>query len=253
MALRQILDSLIEYINDDTVEDALMRSAVRRAVRWAERNYTFKYMETYSVGTISVPAAGAIPDVISFGFGAALKCTLEEDARVYRANQPRTRWRFRQISYDDFMSYLPGPPRCFFLVGATGYCPTSVVTEEYKAEIPVAVYSVMDMSNDDLTHWMFINGEDFVVYKAATYVAAALRDMELRQTAGQDADTALKTLLDADFDLRQGTRLEIIGYANELPEEEVIGEDTGSGTGGGSGSTWADGSVWDDGSAWADG
>lgn len=215
MTLGELLEEITEYINDGSIKDVLVRQALRRASRWVERNYSYQYMRGIYTVTLQFPTYPAVPEVITLP--TTIKSILAEDGRTYRETAPRERRRFRKIDYDSFQSFKEVAwPQHYYQLDQLRIQPSEFSAEElFKADIPVAEFSDWEEDNDDFEHWLIDNAGDLLLLKTCEFVAPALRDSDFLTLCRNAAQEALNTTIGADEEMRDGGRLEQVGYAQD--------------------------------------
>lgn len=175
--------------------DAQIPSAARRAARWLERNYTFKYMERYSEFVISSTAN--FPRIISLP-SANLKSIrfvrikLENGEFVY----------LDQIDPRDVSSNPNDIPLRYWLDGVSYLYLDATPTRDYNAEMGWNSYTAWP-TDSGASNWLLDNGEDWLLYATLVEMSTFLRDPQLFQLYKTQRDEALRTLLLADEQLRE--------------------------------------------------
>lgn len=178
---------------------------VRRAVRWLERNYDFRYMEqtfTFNITTANDPAPinlGAFVKNISGG-------EVREAGSIVGTKLVKfTRDRFAVLDDEEFEGKLP------VLVYGDGQDNTWIkvllpVTTAFDLAVTIIQYTNNWPTTGFISylHPLLDRGEDVLLARTLYNLSRTTRDPELRALAEADFTTAIKTLLDSEFMLEYG-------------------------------------------------
>ena len=204
------------WLRRGNVFDADVPNAVRMAARSIERNYTFKYMETYV--TFTIPAVAIEPRAINF-----------PDTKVKKIQFLKVRGA--DGSFTDMMKMDPrdlkivatGQPLRYWLDGNDYIWFDKTPDVDYSAEMfydryttwPTSADSTTDPPFDwlDSTNWLIENGDDCLAGHALSHMKILARlPMDARQEIDELVTRSMGELLRADQELRQENTSEVMGY-----------------------------------------
>lgn len=194
MNLGEFHSSVSAEINRGAAHDAAIPDAVRRAARWLERNYTFRYMEiktliSYSAGIDYVDAF--LIDKTKKIMDLAINDT---DGTVDHLDQ---------VEPIDLHEKETAKPTSWYLLQTSTYIWTNTVIDQaYTGYVHRAQYTTWPTSLATSGIWLIDNAEDVLLAQAMILLAPRMRAPELAALYGKMRDEGLRTLVMADEEQR---------------------------------------------------
>lgn len=213
MNLGDIHDLVRKALARGTSEDSAIPSRVEMAVRWLERNSTFKWMERFT--TLETKPDAAQPRAIS------MPNRLVKSIRFLRRVDPDgAYYRYDQMD-PATMSGLTTEPGAanpdsigggFWLDGLSYLYLSHPVTAVYSFEFAWISYSDWNKSDENLQNPVIDRAADFLVAQAMIYFTADKVDSERQAIWRAIRDEALVGLHGADQELVESERESVMRY-----------------------------------------
>lgn len=189
-----------------TTLDTFLPSAIRQAVAWIERNYSYPYMKRYS--TFVLDPTSPEPRAISLPNDRLKKLV------TLRLTDSTGKWyNLTQVEPQAIPEIGAGRPCAFWLDGLDFIWFDSIVEEETQGEIVYVERTLWSALGDDDTHWLLNHAEDLLLYQSMLQISPYMRDPTLMTLYKPLRDEALRTtILDAE-EFEQGpTRNWVMKY-----------------------------------------
>lgn len=200
MALADFYAMISDAVNQQDRLDNFIPVAVRQAVRWLERNYTFRYMSRREQLTLADASSSITLDayVKTINEATILKTATGSEVQV--------------LNYDRALLVVDPTEACpeTFRVMVDGTAGTNIGNDDLimlfdktsDQAYPVMTLTVrftqwLSLGYSD-THWLLDHAEDVVLNRALVQMKQFLRDPELIADAEQVMAEGLRTLLIAE-------------------------------------------------------
>lgn len=200
------LSSLQTELNKGASFSSLIAGHARRAHRWMERNYSYKYMERFVTfdfdpdsdypRVINLPGSGnVITSVMGFKSFNFIRIVNDDGSFSY----------LEYVEPTDIQSVGTGKPDAFWLDGVEYIYFNQTPDEAYSAEMSYHQYT--DFPTDvDSTTWLLNNAEWAMICQAMVTLAGTFREPDVMASYKAMRDEELRTLTIADDELRDGTK-----------------------------------------------
>lgn len=212
MTLGELHTLVSSSIARGTTLDAQIPAFVRMAARWLERNYTFKYMERFRQFTFDTTATE--PRRITMASGRVKKIEMARGVYTDGSFQKQ-----KQIDPEELNSIQEGMPKSFWLDGVNCIVFDKTPDENYTEEMKIIEYTSWPTATSAET-WLTVNAEDLLLARAMMHMAPFLRDPKVIQYWKELYSTSLQTVLNADQELRDGARSDVMNYAGAFRDDD---------------------------------
>lgn len=200
MIISELYSAISESINRGTSYDSALPLWTRRAVRWLERNNSFKYMERYVSFTLD--PASASPRVI------AMPALLKSFNFMRLVDDDGTYHPIVQVDPQDVTAISTNEdPKGFWLDGVEYLWLDAIPAEERSGEMSYVQYTTWPSDTAEEPTILKL-ADDLVHAQTIMTMAPLLRDADLLQVMKAVRDEALKSFLDSDYELRNSNRSE---------------------------------------------
>lgn len=200
MALADFYAIISEAINQQDRLDGFIPSAVAQAVRWLERNYTFRYMRRRESWTLAAAASSITLDeyVKAIDQASAWKDATGSEIQVLVYDphlldvDPSTSYpeKFRTM-VDGTAGTNIGNDNLIMLVD-------KVADQAYPIMSMTVRYTQWSALGKTSGHWLLRHAEDVLLNRTLIQMKQFLRDAELIKDATELMQEGLKTLLVSD-------------------------------------------------------
>ena len=210
-------------VNVGDTADPFIPAAVRQAVMWIERNYSYLYMEATNLGGDRLEAGDVSYPLVLFadiappGFAHRVKSIVS--VRLDLPEVGAEFWYPEQANKLNFESPTPdgNPTHFYFGNQSFGLQTTGTVntllsfqlvfnkapTEDLTVFVTYVQYTDWDYVEDDGEHWLMEYAEDLLLAQTLMQLAVPLKDPDLYAPNKVFRDEALRTSISADLELRQ--------------------------------------------------
>lgn len=198
------------YIGRGDSLDSSIPSAVRRAARWVERNYTLQYMKKF--GKFDIDKDADNPRQINFPNSRVKSFRF---VRLVGATTLATGTSYdylRQVSPEDLPSLKAELPKSYWLDGVDFLYLGETPDKDYNGvEIGWVEYTAWP-TDDVAEPWLLTHAEDLMLAQTFIEMGQLLRDEKRLQLAYKQREEAVKTLLLADQELERGNTSYVMDY-----------------------------------------
>jgi hypothetical protein len=172
--------------------DSFIPVAIKQAVSWLERNFSYPYMKKYS--TFVIDPDSAEPRALSLPNDRLKQVLLlrlvGSDGRYYNLTR---------VEPQEIAELLEGQPCAFWLDGVDLLWFDRTPTEEQNGEIRYVERTNWDVLEDSDTHWLLQHANDLLLYQTMLQISPYNRDPTLMTLYRPLRDEALRTtILDAE-------------------------------------------------------
>jgi len=196
MELSDFTANVSLVIRRGTAFDAQILNATRRALRWLERNYNFKHMERYVEFTLN-------PDAVEPRAIAFPSTGIKRIEFMKAINADGTLDEIMQIDPQDYVAAETGVPTGYWLDGRSFLWFNKTVTESLTCVMTYYRYTEWSAA-DNFEPWLLQEADDLVLWQTILELSPSLRDRDMEARALERRNSALKSVLDADEELRSG-------------------------------------------------
>lgn len=197
MDLSDVHEEVRNSLARGTAFDSEIPQYVKKAARWLEREYNFRYMQRYGEFTLKTDAVE--PRVIE------LPHTRVKSVRFLREvdSEDNSYIYYTKIDPADNTSKEEGQPLAYWPSGQNHIILDRDPKENIDLEIGWWEYTAWPTDGGD-THWLIENAFDVLVAQTMIFFAARLRDPRMRQLFAPDRDEGIKSVFkveeDAEFE-----------------------------------------------------
>jgi len=195
----QIKETLRGIINRGATVDGVLDFYLASAGQWIERNYTLQYMHRWVEFTLDPlaphPRMMPLPE-------------RPKSIEFIRLKQGTDYAYVRRVHAQEIEGEYIGFPTHYWLDADQHIVLSAAPAEAIDGEMGYHIYSDWNGQTDDSEHWLFDYGSDLIVHQTLLLMIPYIRWEDRFQTLQATRDEALRTLLLADEELKNGPTAE---------------------------------------------
>jgi hypothetical protein len=208
MDLQTLHSEISKAIARGTAYDARIPAYAKMAARYIERNYTFQYMNIFA--TFEVDADAVEPRLIT------LPARMKKDIFVRLVLDEGEYQPLQKIDPQQQHTLVTEVPTGYFLSGDDRIWLAQTPEEDYDGEIFYTRFTTWPTA-PDATNWLLNYADDVLIAQTMVFMAPLLRDPDAGALWGAMNQMAMKSLLDADFELEFSNKPAVMQYGSDNP------------------------------------